>query len=807
MPGIATLTYKLQMDIQFVGEHLLPGLLGRFSIIMGLVASLLSVFFYYQASRENPSDTLMWRKWGRYAFYIHSAFIVLASVLLMHLLLGRYYEYKYVWVHTENSLSLGYLIASFWAGQEGSLLFWLLCQVVVGLLLIRYAGKWENQVLTITGVSQFFMTSALLGISIFGYKVGMSPFLLLREIPENAASEFFQNPYYRALIVDGNGLNPLLRNFWMMSHPPVLFVGFALTLVPYAYALAGLWKKQYIEWIKPSLPWTNLAVFFLGAGILLGGVWAYESLTFGGFWAWDPIENASLVPWLILVAALHLMLVARRKQENLFPTFLFTFLAFVFVIYSTYLTRSGVLAETSVHSFGDDGMGGHLLIYLFTMLLLGVITLIRHYRRLPSKDNDQPISKEFWLFIAAMVMVLSSFQIIFTTSIPVWNRLFGTELSPPVNVVEHYNTWQLPFAVLAALLMALAHFLRWGKNDVGRFIKTTALSFSLSLFFTIVIILFSDVHQMAHIIFLFAGMFAFFSSMDMLLRFRKSLANTPALISHLGIALFFIAILLTFSQKETISRNTSGYNLGEAFPAHENLLLIKDEILPMGRYYVTYKGYHRDGEDIFYQIDFLRKNEDGEYYLAFTSRPSIKLNETMGNVYNPYAKVYPLKDIFTYITFADVESATGHNHDPTLLETFEMTRHDTIQVDNNRMVLSAIEAVHPEESDNNNVIVEATIDVITHFGREFTAKPRFVLRDRSVHYHDDVIRDLDYRFRFKEVSEKPFTIVVELYQEQPEFIIIKTIIFPFINLLWISCIVMLVGFWMTYRKRWKESRK
>ncbi len=794
------------MDIQYVGEHLLPGYMGRFAIIIGFVAAFLSFFFYYQASKNNPADRQNWQKWGRYAFSAHSLFILLASTLLMYLLLNRYYEYRYVWVHTENDLNLGYLISSFWAGQEGSLLFWLLMQVVVGLFLIRYAETWENPVMTIVSLSQIFMTSLLLGISFSGINIGMSPFILLREVPENAASEFFQNPHYVQLIVDGNGLNPLLRNFWMLSHPPVLFVGFALALVPFAYALAGLWKKQFIGWIRHALPWTNLAVFFLGAGILLGGVWAYESLTFGGFWAWDPIENASLVPWLILVAALHLMLVARKKQENLFPAFLFTFLAFIFVIYSTYLTRSGVLADTSVHSFGNDGMGRHILIYLFSFLLLFAISLAIRYRQLPSKENEYPISREFWLFIAAMVLVLSSFQIIFTTSIPVWNALFGSNLTPPTDVVQHYNTWQLPFAVMVALLMALTHFLRWGKNRLTDFFKASALSLGLAIAFSLLIILLTGVNELAHMIFLFAGLFALFSSLDMMLRFRNSLMNTPAIISHTGIALFLVAILLTFSQQETISKNTSGYNLGEAFPQNENLLLIKDEILPMGNYFVTYKGHYHEGEDIYYIVDFLKKNQQGEYYKVFRSEPSIKLNETMGNVYNPHAKVYPGKDIFTYITFADVDHH-DHDHAPSLIEKFEMTRHDTLLIDNNKMVLSSIDAVSEQESpESDEIIVEATIDVFTHFDNHYQVNPRFILQGRSVHYHDDIIRDLDYRFRFSDVSDKPFTIEIELYQEEPEFIIIKTTIFPYINLLWLSCIVMLVGFWMTFRRRWKYRK-
>jgi cytochrome c-type biogenesis protein CcmF len=456
---------SFNMEIQYIGEHLFPGRLGHLSIILGFLTAFLAIFFYMKASRENSTDSIRWKNWGRKAYLAHSAFIFLAGVLLLYILLNRYYEYRYVWVHVENDLGLGYLIAAFWAGQEGSFLFWTICQVVFGLLLIKYAGRWESPVMVVVSLSQLFMVSMMLGIYLGDIRIGMSPFLLLREVPENMTSDFFQNPNYLSFIVDGNGLNPLLRNFWMLSHPPVLFIGFAAAaLVPFAYGIAGLWKRDYIQWINPALPWTLLAVFFLGAGILLGGVWAYESLTFGGFWAWDPIENASLVPWLILVAALHLKLVARKKRENLFPAFLFTFLTFIFVIYSTYLTRSGVLGDTSVHSFGNDGMGLQILSYIFVFLILAMVLLVLHFRKFPSKENEEPLSSEFWLFIGAMVLVLSAFQIIFTTSIPVINRLVGSDLTPPVNVVQHYNTWQLPFAIFVALLIGICTFYEVGQK-------------------------------------------------------------------------------------------------------------------------------------------------------------------------------------------------------------------------------------------------------------------------------------------------------------------------------------------------------
>jgi len=789
------------MDIQYVGEHLFPGYLGRFFLLVGFALALISSFFYFQSVRSAKGEDKRWANWGKITFYIHGLAVIVASSILMYLLLNRYYEYKYVWVHVENDLGLGYMIASFWAGQEGSFLFWALCQVIVGLVLIRYTSEWEKPVMSVVSLSQVFMMSMMLGIQWGSTQIGVSPFALLREVPANAANEFFQNPDYLSAITDGNGLNPLLRNFWMMSHPPVLFIGFALALVPFAYALSGLWKKQFLDWIPSALPWVHLTLLFLGAGILLGGVWAYESLTFGGFWAWDPIENASLVPWLVMVAALHLLLVAKRKQENIFPAFLFTFLSFIFVIYSTYLTRSGVLSETSVHSFGSEGMGTHILVYLFTFLLVSLVLLFRRYSILPSREKDQPMSRQFWLFIASMVLILSAFQIIFTTSIPVINRVAGSDLSPPVNVVEHYNTWQMPFAIAVALLMGFSHFLKWGKPNMKKTSRRLSLSLILALIFT-VLIQWAGSYDIAQTLFLFAGLFAFFSSLDMLFRFRNILINTPTIVSHLGIALFFTAILLTFSQQQTISKNTSGFFLGEDFPENENLLLIKDSILPMGDYFVTYQGNFRQGEDLFYNIDFLKKNEEGEYYKVFTSQPSIKLNETMGNVYNPHAEIYLDKDIFTYITFADIENA-GMPREPRLLNTLDMTRGDTLIMDNRKMVLSALQADN-ETMEQGEMKVTALIDVITPDGETYKVTPEFILEDLTVHFHDDTIEELEYLFRFKEVSDEPFTIVVEVYEYFPEFIIVKTVIFPYINLLWLSCLVMIIGFYLAYRRRWKR---
>ncbi len=791
------------MDIQYVGEHLFWGYAGRFALFAAFFSAIFSAFAYFRASSTSRLDYRQWRCWGRRAFRVHALMVGIASFALLFILLNRYYEYRYVWIHMENGLSLAYQVASFWAGQEGSLLFWVLCQVVFGLLLMRLARQWEMQIMTIFAVSQVFMLSMLLGLRFGSVSIGLDPFLLLRLAPENVQNHFFHNPNYLSLITDGNGLNPLLRNFWMLSHPPVTFIGYAAVLVPFSFALAGLWLGKFHDWIRPALPWTILAVFFLGAGILLGGIWAYESLTFGGFWAWDPIENASLVPWLIILAALHLMIVSQKKRHSYAPAFLFTILSFVFVIYATYLTRSGVLSETSVHSFGSDGMGLHILVYMFSFLVLGLVLLFRQYKRLPSKDTEKMFTRDFWLFVGSLVMVLSAFQVIFSTSIPVFNKLLGTGLAPPTDVVDYYNSWQLPFAVAIALLIGVTHFMRWGRNEPGAFIRRMAFSLGLSLVISVLVAVFYGIGGLAYLLMLFSALFALISSLDMLFRFGKQYISLGGALSHVGMALFLLAVLLTFSKKTTISQNTSGYFLGEAFPETENLLLIKGEILPMGEFHVSYAGRHFDGERIHYQVDFLKQNKEGDFYKVFSSYPAVLLNERMGNVYEPYAKVFPFRDIFTYVTFADL-SEEEMPEPYRLIDELTVTVGDTIPINNNYLLFRGVRTEEePLVPMEEYVKIIAEMEMLTHFGERYPVEPALIFSEGNILYDDHVIQDMDLKLRFRVPADEPDTIHLELYEEHLEFIIIKTVLFPLINLLWLSIIIMLTGLWIAYRGRRK----
>ncbi|MEZ5028484.1 MAG: cytochrome c biogenesis protein CcsA [Ferruginibacter sp.] len=218
-----------------------------------------------------------------------------------------------------------YLLACIWEGQEGSFLLWAIWHSLLGIIIMLKAKDWEAPVMTVISLAQCFLLVMLVGIYVGDVRLGSNPFTLTRN---EITGPIFSQPNYLTFIKDGVGLNVLLRNYWMVIHPPILFLGFASTIIPFGYAFAGIQTKRYGDWITPALPWALFSACVLGTGIMMGGKWAYESLSFGGYWAWDPVENASLVP-AILIAGLHTMVIYKATGHSLKASYLFAFLTFI----------------------------------------------------------------------------------------------------------------------------------------------------------------------------------------------------------------------------------------------------------------------------------------------------------------------------------------------------------------------------------------------------------------------------------------------------------------------------------------------
>ncbi|MGZ3845799.1 MAG: cytochrome c biogenesis protein CcsA, partial [Flavisolibacter sp.] len=306
--------------MDFIGEHLLPGKLGHFFLLLSFVSSIgasVSYFLSVQNSRAVANGGLLlsaddrWKKLARLFFFTEVVSVFAVFGLLFFIISNHFFEYKYAWQHSSKSLETKYLLSCFWEGQEGSFLLWSVWHCVLGSIFIRKQKDWEAPVMTVVSFAQVLLATMLLGVTILGLKVGSNPFILSRNsgLLDNApifhTMDGTLRSDYLSSFTDGNDLNPLLQNYWMVIHPPVLFLGFASTIIPFSFAIAGLWTRRFTEWTKAALPWSLFSAGILGLGIMMGAAWAYESLNFGGYWAWDPVENASLVPWLVLVAGIH----------------------------------------------------------------------------------------------------------------------------------------------------------------------------------------------------------------------------------------------------------------------------------------------------------------------------------------------------------------------------------------------------------------------------------------------------------------------------------------------------------------------
>jgi cytochrome c-type biogenesis protein CcmF len=434
-----------------------------------------------------------------------------------------------VWSYSSNDLSTPLLLSSSYAGQEGSFFLWIFFSALISIFLLRYSRKhqYESIIIPIVLLFEVFVLA-----------------ILTLKSPFAKVWESFANIPAGTTPQDGRGLNPLLQSFWIIIHPPILFLGFASAIVPFAYAVAGLIKRDYLNWAGYLQPWLVLNILALGAGIIIGGYWAYITLGWGGFWGWDPVENSSLVPWLFSAAALHTIIVSRRTKSFLKTSLVLTVISFILVLYSTFLTRSGVLGDTSVHAFVDPGKGIYtlLLILIGTFTLLGFVPFLKNRVLIPSVGvSHNLLSRENALFVgAASLSVLSLFVLVGTSSPIITGLLQG---KPTAVDSSYYVTTSLPLGLLIIALIGLAQLVWWDKFDKKVFRKNLALPVAAALFTAIVSLLLS-IKDAAAIVIMSVAAFAFvahFAAVIRIIRGNPKYVGGP--ISHAGLALMFIGIV------------------------------------------------------------------------------------------------------------------------------------------------------------------------------------------------------------------------------------------------------------------------
>ncbi len=807
------------METTFLHEHLLPGQIGQFFVVLSFVASLLSfVAYVFSGQSKLTANQLSWQKIASGSFYIHilSAFAVFG--ILFYIIFNHYFEYFYAWSHSSKALPFKYLLSCFWEGQEGSFLLWMIWHCVLALFIIRRKHEWVVPVMAIVALSQAFLASTLLGLHLGDLKIGTTPFMLLRD--QMAGAPVFQRPEYLSLITDGNGLNPLLQNYWMVIHPPVLFMGFASTLFPFAYAVAGLWKKRFDNLVQPMLRWSVFSCMILITGIMMGGAWAYESLNFGGYWAWDPVENASLVPWIMMVAGLHTLMVYKSTGYSLKATLLFFIFSFILILYSTFLTRTGILGETSVHAFTGEGSAlfYHLLVFMFGFMGVSLFLFFKNYRQIPDlkKEEESITSREFWMFIGALVLLISVIQITYTTSMPVWNKMFGTKLTV-TDPVSHYNKIQIWITLLILLGTATIYYFKFKQSNMKEVLRRMAMPLILSVLLSGLICFLQKIESMPVILLMFAAVLSAVANLFYLIRtIGAKVIKWGGTTAHIGFGLMIVGIILSSYNKQVISVNRLGVelNLGKETreenlkESRENVMLFRDIPVTMAGYTVRYKGDTVSGPNHYYKIQYQKFASDtGHLQEEFVLLPNAQINPKMGLVASPDTRHYLTHDIFTYITSTIDKSKIT---DTTSYASKKVQSGDSIFFANGFMIFDGFDAKNHHRNyiaAPNDVAVSAKLRVYALDGQLHPSLATYYIRDQIEHFVEDTVQPFNLFVRMTGILPKENAANLEYKQPNAmnDYVIMKAILFPYINVLWMGTVIMIFGFGISLYKRIKTK--
>lgn len=640
------------------------GLIGKILVSASFIASVAALVFYFIAARDERHGYF---KFGNWLFTAKTLLILLASGILVYLIFQHQFQYYYVFNYTSLDLTPQYLWSAFYGGQEGSFMLWIIFSAIIGFFLMKKTKEpYRSPVLFFLTLTQMFLLSMLLGWDLGALKLGASPFRTIAEEMPNAPF-IVANPDF--VPSDGSGLNDLLKSPWMMIHPPVLFLGFAMMTIPYCFAMAALWKRRYNEWVAPALPWTLGANVALMTAIFLGAYWAYVTLSFGGYWAWDPVENASLVPWLIGTAGIHAMIIQRKSSIAQKSSIILAILAYVAIVYETFLTRSGILANASVHSFVDLGLYNQLLAFMVVVTCVGLGMFFWRYKELPSPQKESKIlSREFMTVTGSMMLLILGIIIILGTSSPIIGRLFVENPTPPE--ISFYNNWSMPIVMIMAVLTVIGQFLFWEKHDGESLASALIYPVLLTSTVTVMVIVLGNVRDLYNMVYLFTGFFAILGNGWIMV---KLAIKNPKLIggtlTHIGFGLLLVGVLASsVYNKPLVDTVTEQYNAaverGEVFDEQGFRITQKEEMMSLdintpviinNQYVVTYEGYELDntvrrGQQT-YKVKFEPLDGGRPFYLRPQVYPMLTTS-TMDNIQwsvDPDVRSGIFNDIYLYV--------------------------------------------------------------------------------------------------------------------------------------------------------------
>ena len=492
----------------------MASLIGFYSLIFGLCLSFLIIFF----SIKNFKNLDVFDNKIISFTFLQFFFVVLSFLGLIISFVNSDFSNETVFNNSHSTKPLFYKISGTWGNHEGSLLLWLL---VLTLFIFLFLLKSKNQTKKYRVLTLLFQQIIIIGFFIFLIKTS-NPFNFIYPVPN-----------------EGLGLNPILQDPALAIHPPILYLGYVGSSVIFSSTLAAT-SLNYIskEWAKHIKKWVFISWIFLTLGILLGSIWAYYELGWGGFWFWDPVENVSLMPWLALTTLLHCILVLEKRLALTSWVVILSISTFTLSMCGTFLVRSGIL--NSVHTFANDPERGlFILIFLFCLIFLSLFIFFFFH-----KVENKSLNNFFWFSKETSILVNNWFMMYFLTVIlvgtiyPIFLEVISSEkisVGPPF-----YNKLIIPFLIPFLFAMSIGPRLKWIKSDLqnkAQLVLFLIISFSLS----VLIIKNLDINFLMNTILVTSAFYLFFISLRDF--FVKKMKNLPQNIAHFGFSLLILSIL------------------------------------------------------------------------------------------------------------------------------------------------------------------------------------------------------------------------------------------------------------------------
>jgi len=728
-------------------------IIGISATALTLVALFISIAAYFLYDRRNDPELLLL---ARISFYTASGLVFSMAVLLMWGLLTHQFQWAYVLNYSSKKLPLFYLISAFWAGQEGTFLLWLVFGSIYGFFIIRNRKDQEPLAMAFMGLVQAFVVIILIKKNPFEYIWNVNPALFPKGV----------------IPLDGSGLNPLLQDPWMVIHPPILFAGYSSTMILFAFAMTALIKRNYDNWIKAVYPYALFSALMLGAGIILGAYWSYTTLGWGGYWGWDPVENSSLIPWLTSLALMHGIII-QKKQGGLKKTNIFlTLLTFILVLYASFLTRSGVLTDFSVHSFGSSELNFYLIGFMGLFFTVSAVAfLFRIKEAKGEKIQTALFSRESFILFGLLIVLALAILTFVGTSSPIITGIFGTASNVSS---EYYNLLIRPVAILMAILIALAPVFRWKRDSLGRLNK---------------LIIHAVVSLVAGVLFFFLGMkdaiylgisilavFAILVNGQIIyLMLKHKKYNFGGYLTHVGIGLMMIGIITSSVYDQSVKaflplgeqKEVLGYQMiyGGKFPAPDG----KDKV-----------ALRINGKKMFAKFFW------SDYSRAFMVAPAVKNSL--------------LRDFYV----SPIQIKRPNNNQP-LSDEIVVRKNKKTAFRNLVLEFTGYE-FNNHQMEAGDVHVAAVIKILDQNGKLLkTIKPALTVKGNKRVANPAVLPDGQSKVFLKMMNVEKGSLTLAVTKKNTaknssagkELLIAELSIKPLINVLWLGTILLVAGFLLT----------